>query len=155
MNMWRIWLRIISIPKTLFVNFRYFPFSIALKFPFFVRYNATIRIKGRIVITGPVKKGMIHFGFNEHPCCNRYDKTMLYVEKGGVLSINGRLYMGNGCKICVHTGSTLEMGDYVRSTGSTAIDCFKSIKIGNNVLFSWDCLVMDSDSHKIFPQKGI
>lgn len=149
------WIGILSIPKTIYTNFRYFPLNIAVKFPLYVRYNASVKIDGKIVISVPVRRGMIHLGLNEHPCCNPNDKTSLYVMTGGSLFIKGRLYLGNGCKIYVHPGGNLVFDDYVRSTGSTSIECFKSINIGRNVLFSWDCLVMDGDSHSIYSQENV
>lgn len=154
-NSHKLWIGILSIPKTIYTNFRYFPLNIAVKLPFYVRYNASVRIYGKKVFSVPVTRGMIHLGLNEHPCCNTNDKTSLYIMTGGTLYISGRLFLGNGCKIFIHSGGHLVFDDYVRSTGSTSIECFKSIKIGCNVLFSWDCLIMDGDSHFIYSPDGV
>lgn len=150
----KLWIGILSVPKTIYVNFSSFPLRIALKIPLYVRYNATVNICGTINIDTPIKRGMVHIGFNEHPCCNNCDKSILIIEKGGQVTIKGRLFLGNGCKLIIHSGGIVTFGDYVRSTGSTAIECFKKIVFGNDVLFSWDCLVMDSDSHLIYSPEG-
>ncbi len=42
--------KILSLPKTIWVNFRYLPFAKARLLPVWVRWNTKVRINGRIVI---------------------------------------------------------------------------------------------------------
>lgn len=45
---------------------------------------------------------------------------------------------------------TLEFGENVNISGNTSIICYGNIKIGNDCLVSWDCLMLDTDFHKIY-----
>ena len=39
-------------------------------------------------------------------------------------------------------------------SASSQINCYKSISFGRDIQFSWDCLVMDSDTHNIYDERG-
>lgn len=48
----------------------------------------------------------------------------------------------------------LELGDHFAISASSVISFYKHISFGRDIQFSWDCLVMDSDTHYIFNEKG-
>lgn len=48
--------------------------------------------------------------------------------------------------------SCLIIGDRVLVGGGTLIDCSLSIKIDNDVLISYGCVIADSDNHSIYPE---
>ena len=44
------------------------------------------------------------------------------------------------------------MGDNFAISACSTINCYKSIIFGKDIQFSWDCLVMDCDTHKIYDE---
>lgn len=95
---------------------------------------------------------MIRIGFHECNECNPTDKTVLRID--GKLVLEGEAHIGNGSKIIVYKGGLLELGNNFAISASSVISCRKHIKFGKNIQFSWDCLVMDSDTHSIFDEQG-
>lgn len=104
----------------------------------------------------PEKVGfaMIRIGFHKVPVCNPSDRTVLSVKRGGKIVFQGTAHIGQGTKIHVSRGGVLVLGDNFAVSASSQINCYKSIRIGRDVQFSWDCLVMDSDTHRIYDRGG-
>ena len=143
----------LSLFKSVWINLRYLPIRQAIKLPILIYYKSTFEAGfGRIVIDKEVYFGMIRIGFHEVPVCNPYDKTVIRVK--GQLLIKGSAHIGRASKIIVGKSGSLILGDDFKISASTAINCYKHIEFGNNIQFSWDCLVMDSDAHTIFDEKG-
>lgn len=95
---------------------------------------------------------MIRIGFHECDECNPKNPTLLKVD--GKLVFHGTVHIGRGSKICVAKEALLELGDNFAISASSSISCYKHIRIGNDIQFSWDCLVMDSDTHAIIGEDG-
>ena len=61
-----LYLRIISLPKTIYFNFKYLPVRQAIKLPIFVSYNTFLgKTKGNIKINSCITTSMINIGFGE------------------------------------------------------------------------------------------
>ena len=143
---------VLSIPKTLYVNFRYLPFKQAVKLPICISYDCTFKARRRgIVREKQPQTGMITIGFFKMPFCN-HDKTIFRIN--GQLIIRGSAHFGCSSKVNVREGAKMIVGDHFNVSSSTSFDCNKSIEIGQNVLFGWDCLVMDSDGHDVYDKNG-
>lgn len=138
----------LSLPKSVYMNFRWLPLKKAIKMPILISFDASLSGGGKILLPEQVKFGMVHIGFHRVPICNPRDKTVVIVD--GTLQINGTFHVGNGTRIRVTNESILTTGANFGISASTAINCYNKISIGKDVLFSWDCLVMDSDTHPIF-----
>lgn len=95
---------------------------------------------------------MIRIGFHECSECNSTDTTLLQIR--GKLVFDGEAHIGGGSKIIVHKDAILELGDNFAISSSSTISCYKHIKFGKDIQFSWDCLVMDSDTHAIIDENG-
>lgn len=54
-----------------------------------------------------------------------------------------------GSKIVVGKDGIFTFGKQARMTGNSTIICYKNISIGDRTWISWDCLIMDTDHHKI------
>ena len=76
------------------------------------------------------------------------------LKRGGVLVFKGSAHIGQGSKIHVAKGGYLELGDNFAISASSQLNCYKRILFGKNIQFSWDCLVMDSDTHAIIGESG-
>ena len=144
---------LLSIPKTIWINLRCLPFSQAVRLPIWVRYDTKMSLKGKILLS---RSGfaMIRIGFHKVPICDARDTTVIDVSRSGELVFHGTAHIGHGTKIYVAPGACLEIGDNFAVSASSQINCYKKIRFGRDIQFSWDCLVMDSDTHEIFDENG-
>lgn len=147
--------RLISIPKTVWVNFRYLPFRDAIKFPFFVTWDTYFRVArmGRVVFDCPIRTGMVHLGFFKIKTCEPKAKTVFDIQ--GSIVIKGDVHAGNGTKIRVFETGKMILGVDFKVSSLTAFNCFHRMEFGSNIQFSWDCLVMDGDGHAILDENGV
>lgn len=143
----------ISLPKTFWLNIKLFPIKKALKLPIWVSYNTMICVgKDSVVLPELITPFMIRVGFHECDECNPKNPTLLKVN--GRLIFHGSAHIGRGSKICVGKGALLELGNNFAISASSCISCHKHIVLGDDIQFSWDCLVMDSDTHTIIGENG-
>ena len=132
-----------SIPKSLYLSLKFYPFRKAIKLPILVCYNCRIiSLKGKIIGGGKLRMGFDRVGL--------YDKKYSppIIELNGILKITGVVSMGQGAKISVGKNGLLEIGNHFHNTAEGAIVCNKHIRIGENVLTSWNTLIMDTDFHQ-------
>lgn len=94
--------------------------------------------------TGFIQVGLGYVGLFD----NKYQRTLW--ENSGEIIFKGKCSFGPGSRIINH--GELTIGDNFIITASSVICCYKSIKIGNDVLCSWNCRIMDTDFHKIYSQ---
>lgn len=139
--------------KTIRVNFHYFPFKTAMKFPVLVAYRTVLRhMEGGVFIEGTITTGMLLFGYKGVGFIDAvYERTLWDVT--GIVTIKGkRLDIGRGSKLCVY--GKCYLGDKFSISGRSTIICNKEIRFGDNVLLSWDVLIMDTDLHRIQDPDG-
>jgi galactoside O-acetyltransferase len=48
--------------------------------------------------------------------------------------------------------SRLEIGDHVLVGGGSVIDCALSVRIEDDVMISYQCIIADSDNHSVYPE---
>lgn len=94
---------------------------------------------------------MIRIGFHKVSVCDLKDSNVLSVD--GTLVFNGTAHIGNGTRIHVAKGAELVLGDNFAVSASSQFNCYKRIVFGKDIQFSWDCLTMDSDTHRIFNEE--
>jgi len=135
--------------KTLRFNFHYFPLKQAVKIPAYVFWNTSfVEMGGSVHLNCPAKTGLLRIGPHTIGIKDRRTRSLWQV-RGGV-EVNGSIYLGRGCKVCVEKGAVLRIGDHLHVTGDTSIVCKDSITFGNDCLISWDVIVMDTDFHHIY-----
>ena len=149
MNLLKI---LFAIPKTIYVNFRLLSIKDAFKLPIWVTWHTKIEGYGGAILKGKIRPFMIRIGFHECDECNSKDQTLLKIQ--GQLVFDGEAHIGCGSKVIVNEGAVLELGDNFAISASSTISCHKHIKFGRDIQFSWDCLVMDSDTHAILDEQG-
>lgn len=152
----RIVIILISIIRSAWFNFRYLPFFQACRLPILIAPNLRIKNmwRGGIVMEN-VKFGIAHIGFHEADAVDIYSaRTVIDIRKGGIMECQGDIHIGHGALICVKETGYLKIGSNFAISGTTRIICSDRITIGDNVQFSWDSLVMDSDAHTILDING-
>ncbi len=138
------------LPKTLYFNFHYFPFRIAIRLPVIVSVNVRlIKMQGRVILNAPVTHRMIRIGFGNVGIFDRHSSKSIW-EVRGTVQFDGKADIGHGSKICVN--GLLTIGDNFTVTAESQIVCFKKITFGRDCLVSWQVLVMDTDFHSIYDE---
>ena len=140
----------INLLKTIYVNFAYFSFGTAIKFPVFVYGKAIIRNtkKGSINIAqGTIRAGILNIGMPILGFQPQSAPTTFTIK--GKMNVNGKVVIGKGCAIEVGNEGILTIGNNTTITGNTTILCTQSITIGERCMISWDNLIMDTDWHNV------
>lgn len=145
---------VVSFPKTLLFNLVHLPIRQAICLPIWVDYATKIKVNGKIFISAPVHIAMIRVGYHLADVCSPHDVTQLIIAKGGCLYFRGEAHLGRGTRIYIGKNAVLDIGDNFAVSASTQIACYDRIIFGKDIQFSWDCLVMDSDTHQIFDEDG-
>lgn len=145
-------LRLLGLPKTLLFNFRYLPLRDAVKLPFTVSHRVWLmELSGRVSISGEVRPGMIEIGFGEVGIFDQHRSRTIWQVSGEVL-FKGPARIGHGSRLSV--AGRLELGKNFKITAESAVVAAKEVRIGDDVLFSWDVLVLDTDFHQVLDAQG-
>lgn len=140
---------LISLPKTVFFNFRYLPFNEAKKLPILVHYKTKIVkcTKGAIVIENTPKLFMIKLGFNENIMASSRRNSLIWID-GGKLIFQGKATIGKGTNI--RTEGQLVVGNNFYAQQNSTLWCSNEIVLGDDILFGWNVMVRDHDGHTLF-----
>lgn len=139
---------ILGIPKSIFMSFKYFNIKDAIKLPILVSNNTWIHTaRGKIIVDGPIKFGMIKIGFGDIAIFDRKKSRTIW-ELNGVLKVKNKAYFGHGSKISIK--GELVLGNNFDISCESTIICNHRIVFGDNCLLSWQILLMDTDFHKIY-----
>lgn len=148
----KILLAVLGLPKSIYINLKYFEFKDAIKLPIIVSYRTKfLKLKGSIKIKGKIKTGMIRIGICGSGTAS-YIPTILELYNGEII-FDEHAYIGGGCQIC--NSGKMEIGNNVSFTGECHIICKKHIAIGSNSMISWNTQIMDTDSHFIYEDNNI
>ncbi|WP_395075830.1 acyltransferase [Flavobacterium sp.] len=134
--------------KTIYFNFRKFPFSIAKKLPvFFYGKIKFTSLKGKIIIVAPVKRGMI--GFGQPYEMNTLHKGIAEINISGKLVFKGHVQFGKDYFIFISANAYSEFG-HMSSLGTNAkFICAESIKLGNYARFGSESQIIDTNFHQM------
>lgn len=145
-----------SIPRSVYFNIRMFPFMTAIKLPVFIANNVRVRdYLGKIILPNDVSTCAVRIGFHwNQECDTASTHTYISLKKGSELVFFGKAHIGQGANISLNPNAKLLLGENFAISGTTKIICSNYISFGNDVQLAWDTLVMDSDSHKIFDERG-
>jgi len=132
--------------KTLYFNFKKFPFATAKKLPFIFFGKVHFQeITGEIVFNVPPERGM--FGFGHH--FEKAHKSKGIAEFGlkGKLVLNGPMHMGKDVFFHVDNGAYCEFG-YMACLGSDVkFICTHKIVLGDWTGIGYESQLVDTNSH--------
>lgn len=135
----------LGIIKTLYFNLNKFGLK-GLKLPILISKSTKILDNSGEIILERIKFGDIKIGFSGVGVFDyKYQRTLF--QNTGKITFKEKANIGLGSRI-VNAGE-LEIGKQFNITACTTIICYKNIRFGNNVLISWENLIMDTDFHKI------
>ncbi|MDE6760091.1 MAG: acyltransferase [Lachnospiraceae bacterium] len=70
------------------------------------------------------------------------------MKRSARIICNGRMEIYTGCDIWIGEGATLKLGTGYFNNGVQVV-CFKSIRMGNNVIVGPNVVIRDSDAHHL------
>ena len=139
---------IMSLPKTLWINFRSLPIRHAVDLPIWVSWRTKfVSLRGKIILETPVRFGMLRFGFGgaattKHMPC--------VIENNGIIIAGEKSYFGGGCQICtISPKSVIKIGKECKFMGECHIVSAKEVIFGDKCMVSWNTQIMDTDMHSI------
>lgn len=137
----------ISLINTLRMNIHYIGWGGVTHPCFIVSKSVKIdKLGGKVILHKP-QIGCIRIGFgNTHIFDKKYERSIWF--NNGTIEFLGRASLGRGCRIS--NNGHICIGDCFTVNGATSIVCQKKITFGQRNLISWDCLIMDTDFHKIY-----
>ncbi len=125
-----------------------------MKLPFLISKNVfLLETKGTIKIQTPIKTGMIKIGYGKIGIFDMKRSRSIWQVAGDIV-FKGKAEIGHGTKISLNKGAYIEFGNNFKVAAESEIVAQKTIKFGDNVLISWDCLIMDTDFHEIYNETG-
>jgi len=141
--------------KTLYFNFKKFPFQIAKRLPVFfygkVKFSS---ISGEIQIDGKIKKGMI--GFGQPYELNKASKGIGEIFILGKLVFKGKFQFGKDCFIFVGENALCELGNMASVASNAKIICTEKIVLGDYARFGSESQIIDTNFHDLIDtQTGI
>lgn len=95
------------------------------------------------------KPGIVQLGYSTNGIADTRYQRGKWQNFGCEVNIQGECTIQSGVKFSLAENAELVIGNHFSSNVNTQIICTKKIFFGDDVLLSWDCLIMDSDFHKI------
>lgn len=144
--------KLLSIFKSIYLNFRIFNYKTAIKLPILVSYNTKLvgLKKDSIVVDNSIGFGGIRIGFGGIDIVQENRESLLRIDNGGRVVFNGRAQFSEGISIRIGPNGILNIGDNFATNKKCSLICDGNMKIGDDVLLGWRVNIRDSDGHIIY-----
>lgn len=134
--------------KTLYFNFKKFPFKTAKKLPVFFYGKVKFQsIKGEMIIDGPIRRGMIGFGQPYEIISRSRGNSEFFLE--GKMVFKGHVQFGKDYFIYIAEKGYCEMGHMASLGNSGKLICYNRIVFGKYARIGFESQVMDSNFHQM------
>lgn len=133
------------LPQSAYFNFKFLPFSQAIRMPILLYKPHFIRLKGNVRIEADkITPGMIQMGYLVNTCNPNNGITL---DLDGTIIFKGRAVFANDSYIMIRDKGTLTLGRDLDC--NCKIKCAQSIEIGDETWIAYDSMIMDSDWHAL------
>jgi acetyltransferase-like isoleucine patch superfamily enzyme len=150
--MHRYFAYILSFLPSLIFCLRVLPLKQAIKVPIFIHKLKYFYSAGKISIACEnIQFGMIKLGFHLVPL---YRDTGVLIQNNGTLVFRGRCVIGSGSSLSIGDSGILILGTNFGASSDFRLVCNHKIEFGSNVLFGYECLVLDNDLHSLSDMYG-
>lgn len=141
---------ILGIPKSIYLNVKVFGLVKGISLPILVSHRTRIKhiYKGCINIPDKCSFASIKIGVNFGPFERGRRKTTYINIKSGKVVFNGKANIASDSVLNVNSGRCI-FGDNFTANNGFICSCENHIEFGRNVLFGWNCTIIDGDGHKI------
>ena len=138
--------------KTLYFNFKMFPFSIAKKLPvFFYGSVKFTSLKGTIIIDAPLKTAMI--GFGQPFEMTTRSKKIAEVYLAGEFRVKGHIQFGKDYLFYVGKSAYFEMGHMSGFSSFSKLICTNRVVLGKWVRLGSETQIIDTNFHQMINTK--
>lgn len=141
----------LSMPKTVYFNFRVLPIKQAIRLPIFISFSTKLlhMRKGCIILDKSIqnKPFSVVIGFNGTEVVPP-QKSMISLKSGNLI-FKGTCHIAEGCIIDID-GGVLTLGKQFSANRNFWISCNKSITFGDEAMLGWNITFFDATGHKIF-----
>lgn len=129
-----------------YFNFKMLPFKQAIHLPFDFYNKVKFRdLSGNVVLSvNKIKKGMIKIGAQGS---EMFPPSYSILDIRGKLTINGKFSLGSNSLIRIERKGEIIIDEDVTIGAYNKIICEESIIIGKGTITSWECQIMDTDTH--------
>lgn len=135
--------------KSLYVNFRVLPFRQAIRMPIVIIAPVKIRnLSGRCIIKKQIHYKMFCIGTDVDNMPQSFLPAQLNIQ--GTLVLNGFVSLNKGASLVVWPDATMTLGDDVMICSGVTIKAVNNVTVGNHVMISAGCFIMDSSIHCIY-----
>lgn len=136
-----------SLPWSIYFNFHYLPLRQAIRLPILLYKPRLLRCGGRVRIESEdICTGMIILGKNT---VSIYSNSGVAWECDGEVVFEGKCYIGNASAISVSFTGSVYFGKRFYASTSFKLVSYCGVRFGRDVHIGWDCIVMDTDFHKM------
>ena len=125
---------ILSLPKTIYFNFKVFPWRQAVKLPVIIHYKTKVYKCSRGCVELPENAGfgLIKLGFGGTKQIIHQPYNVLYLEKGSKLIFHGKANVGEGFSIS--NEGKLELGKDLWLNKNAKLFCSHNVRLGDEVV---------------------
>jgi len=134
--------------KTIYFNFKKFPFPIAKKLPVVIYGSVRLTsIDGKITIDAPIKAAMIGFG-------QQYEKPSRHIGIAeinlvGHLHFKGYAQFGKDCFLFIAKNGYCEFGNMSSLGSSGKLICYNKIVLGDYARIGFESQLIDTNFHEM------
>jgi acetyltransferase-like isoleucine patch superfamily enzyme len=138
---------LLGLPKSIYLNLYYFKWK-GFLLPILVNHRTRLTsVGGVITLLSHFRFGCVRLGFDSVALSTFHEWNVWNVQ--GQIVFIGTARFGSGTKLFVGSNGVLSIGHNLLVTARSEIICTHKVEIGPNALFSWDILLMDTDSHPV------
>lgn len=148
---------------TLYLNFRTLPLNIAWHLPIYVYGRVKFKnLRGKIEFACEVKRGLIKMGRHDD-IYHHAPYGILYLDINAKIIFNGYCSIAAGYIWRISESGILNIGNFCRFGNFCRIFCSNNIKLGNYSSLTYNCILMDTNSHytidlqshKVYRKEGL
>lgn len=149
------WNLISGFPKSVFYNIRWFGLKNGLRMPILFGGKCFVHVdkKACVSINCKPQFGLIKIAINEGPFIKgRGEKSVFKLVADSKVIFEGKCNINAGSVINVNGGECL-FGNRFAANAHFLLSCEKRITFRDDILFGWDCSVIDGDGHDVLDEK--
>lgn len=136
----------LNLVKTLYFNFKFFPFRQAIKLPIYIYGKVKfMSLQGIVNIEERVSNKMIIIGSDASYFEAPQGVSLIHID--GNLTFQGKARIGHKCTLSIQRCASLYIGKYVYISNSVKIKCYRNIKIGQYTSIASESQFFDTNFH--------
>lgn len=124
------------------------PFKQAIHLPFDFYYRVRFNdLSGKIKIkSDKVYRGMIKIGGRGSDI---FPRQCSVITLRGYMELGYGIEFGTGISLVIDKDARFVLGNHVRLGANTKVYCTKQIEMGDEIGFSWECQIFDTNFHYV------